>query len=66
MLTLNSLLYNSDELFSMIVLPSLQNTYKGAYGISSDYQCSPSKASNSGPFDPRLNNFNHSAPCIDP
>ena len=29
-------LFNSNELLSMRVLPSLRNTYKGAYGISSD------------------------------
>ena len=29
-------LFNSNQLLSMRVLPSMRNTYKGAYGISSD------------------------------
>ena len=52
----NSILMNC--LLSMSVLPSLRNTYKGAYGIRSDWQFPPTRVSfegsNSETSDPKL------------
>ena len=49
---------DSSELLSKRVHPSLRNAYKGAYGISSDWQFSPPKAWRGielGTFDIKLN-----------